>query len=40
MYVTRIKRSNYFPSIIVLSVMRDMHIMYVIHVMSQTLLLQ
>ena len=40
MHVIRVKRSNPFPSIIVLSVMRDMRVMHVIHVMSPTILLQ
>ena len=38
--VSRAKRSNFYPSNSVLSVMRDMRGMHVIHVMSHTLLLQ
>ena len=40
MHVIRVMRSNPSPSIIVLSVMRDIHVMHVIHVMSPTLLLE
>ena len=39
MYVSRDMSSNHFPSIIVLSVMRDMRVIHVIHVMSPALLL-
>ena len=38
-YISRVKRSNSYPSNTVLSVMRDMRGMHVIHVMSHTLLL-
>ena len=40
MYVSRDTRSNTFPSIIDLSVMRDMRVIHDIHIMSPALLLQ
>ena len=40
MHVIRVMRSNPSPSIIVISVMRDIYVMHVKHVMSPTLLLE
>ena len=40
LHVSRVMRSNPFPSIIILSDMRDMRVMHFIRVMSPTLILQ